>query len=322
MSGRVTESNLLNLYEQAVANGDKRALAQIITLFLNDFKASFKVLPDLFAHDNAHVVGIAGPPGAGKSTIIGSILEKMTWTKKVAVLAEDPSGCSGGAFLGDRIRMEREKANDNLYIRSVCSSDAGKSNKAEIMIVVKLLSQIFDLVLVEAVGGGQSSLDTLQYSDTTILVLSQNYGDDIQLMKSGIFEEADLIVLNKTDNSEEASTALNRLLLYKDYKKDPGWQRPVCTVSAATLKGISELIDSVNRHQKYLVDSDRYSFLRDRQKGVLLKEIVFRKIIEALEEKSLNFWIKDFETVIGKHLTLKDLLKQEVYKITEYLKES
>ena len=238
---------------RGLKDGDTRTIARAITSIENDLKGSRELLMSLPSDQpNATVVGITGPPGAGKSTLVNALLH--AWTdkgKRVAVLLVDPSSpFNFGALLGDRIRMSDFYLNPLVYIRSLASRGAlGGLNHRIIEIVALLKACPFDYILIETVGVGQSEVEIAGIADTTLVVVVPEAGDEIQTMKAGVMEIVDIFVVNKSDR-EQASELLKHLKALAHHKAH-AWEIPVIAAVATEGKGLDELLVAIEQHQSY-----------------------------------------------------------------------
>jgi len=237
----------------ALRAGQRAALGRAITEIENDLPSARTLLMALREHlGHAHVVGITGPPGAGKSTLINALVRELAGRgKRVAVAAVDPSSpVTGGAVLGDRVRMDVGSA-DDVFIRSLASRGHGGGLARTTPRVVDLLDAAgFDIVVVETVGAGQSDVDIASFADTSVVVSPPGLGDDVQAIKAGILEIADILVVTKSDAPNAARTErdLKEMLHLRARKK--GWRVPVVCTSAVASDGIERLADTLDAHAR------------------------------------------------------------------------
>lgn len=235
----------------ALRAGQRAALGRAITEIENDLPSARALLSALREHlGRAHVVGITGPPGAGKSTLINALVRELAQRgKRVAVAAVDPSSpITGGAVLGDRVRMD-VGATDAVFIRSLASRGHGGGLARTTPRVVDLLDAAgFDVVVVETVGAGQSDVDIASFADTSIVVAPPGLGDDVQAIKAGILEIADVLVVTKSDTPNAARTErdLKEMLHLRPRKE--GWRVQVVCTSAVSGDGIARLADTLDAH--------------------------------------------------------------------------
>jgi LAO/AO transport system ATPase/phenylacetic acid degradation protein PaaD len=199
---------------------------------------------------HAHVVGITGPPGAGKSTLINAMLRELaTRGRRVAVAAVDPSSpITGGAVLGDRVRMT-DAGGDDIFIRSVASRGYGGGLSRTTERVVDLLDAAgFDVVIVETVGAGQSDVDIARFADTSVVVCPPGLGDDVQAIKAGILEIADLLVVNKGDDANATRTERDLKDMLHLRASREGWRVRVLCTTATTGRGVDVLVEAIDAH--------------------------------------------------------------------------
>lgn len=281
-----------------IANGDRKALARAITSVENELEGSKELLYLLKNSSHVPVVGITGPPGAGKSTLINALITELSAQgKKIAVLAVDPtSPFNYGSLLGDRLRMSEHFTDPNIFIRSLATRGSLGGLSEKIIEVVDLLCAAdFDMIIVETVGVGQSELEIAGLADTTLVVVVPESGDEIQTLKSGIMEIADIFVVNKCDR-EGADILANTLQkMLHDFRKST-WTVPVLKVSAIRKEGIEELIELIIKHRQsidfnekkiYLLCEKAYHLIQKSR----MKDIHKQELLEALK---LAFSVPDF----------------------------
>lgn len=221
----------------------------------------FQVLQDIHSHTgNAYSIGVTGPPGAGKSTILDGITHLMRQeAQKVGVLAVDPtSPLTGGAVLGDRIRMQRHYLDEDVFIRSLGTRGSSGGLSRITLGAVKLLDAYgVDTVIVETVGVGQTEVEVMGVVDTVVVVLVPESGDAIQAMKAGLLEVADIFVINKADRPGAQQLASEVRTMLNMAESRPWWRPPILLTQAYTGDGLSELLEAIHTHQRSLEDSSR-----------------------------------------------------------------
>jgi LAO/AO transport system kinase len=234
----------------ALLEGDFRTLARLISAVENAHPGYEALLEQLPSDHATRVVGLTGPPGAGKSTVAdGLIAGWLAQEKKIAVLAVDPSSpFHRGALLGDRVRMARHYNDPRVFIRSLASRGSLGGTHPEMIGISTLVAAAgFDYLLIETVGVGQSEVEIAALADTTVVVLVPESGDEIQTMKAGLMEIADIFVVNKSDHGYADDFARNlRNLVGK--KRDHGWAIPVIKTIATTEEGIGTLQEKIEAH--------------------------------------------------------------------------
>ncbi|WP_018133025.1 methylmalonyl Co-A mutase-associated GTPase MeaB [Effusibacillus pohliae] len=244
-----------------IVNGDRRAAARAITMIENDSPDRQKLLKALHPNTgNAYLVGITGSPGAGKSTLTDQLL---FWLRKqglqVGVIAVDPtSPFTGGAILGDRIRMTGHSLDPGVFIRSMGTRGSlGGLARATKEAVRVLDAYGSDVILIETVGVGQSELDIMHVADTTVVVLNPTAGDHIQTMKAGIMEIADVFAINKADlpGADKTEREVNNML---DLLHDLDWRPPVVRTTSRDPATFRTLWEACSRHREYLVQSGHW----------------------------------------------------------------
>lgn len=268
----------------AVHSGDRKALARSISMVENETEGYQSIL-SLLKPSTIPVLGFTGPPGAGKSTLINSYLRLLTGEgKKIAVVAVDPtSPFNFGSLLGDRLRMAEHFTNEKVFIRSLATrgSLGGLSEKI-IEVIDVLRSADFDFILVETVGVGQSEVEIAGLADTTIVVVVPESGDEVQTMKSGIMEIADIFVVNKSDRESADIMAANfRKMLH--HPRTSGWSVPVIKTIGTEGAGVEEMNAAIIAHRTsegynekkiFLLTEKVYQLIRkDRMKNISRPEI-------------------------------------------------
>lgn len=236
--------------------GNRRALGRVLTLVENDAPEVADLI--LAVPAPAHVVGITGSPGVGKSTVTTALISALRRQgKTVAVLAVDPSSpFTGGAILGDRVRMQEHSHDDGVYIRSMASRGHLGGLSGATPAAIRILEAVgFDVVIVETVGVGQSEVEIAGAADTTIVVVAPGMGDSIQAVKAGIVEIADVFIVNKADRdgADTAVRDLRHALSLSDQEPDAAaWQIPIHKVVALKSEGIDVVVGALNEHRQWL----------------------------------------------------------------------
>ena len=274
---------------EAILKGERLAVTRGITRIENERAGWEDLLSTLYPHTGrAYRIGMTGPPGAGKSTITQKLIGRYREAgKKVGVIAVDPtSPFTGGAILGDRVRMQSESMNEAVFIRSMATrgSLGGLNTKAQD--VADLLDAAgVDIVIMETVGVGQSELDVANAADTTVVALVPESGDSIQAMKSGLMEIADLFVMNKSDRegSDQAVSALKTILTMRITHAEGEWHPDVIRTVGTTGEGIDTLVDRIEYHHQFMIKHDIFKARRASRERQRVRELT-----EALLHRS--FW--------------------------------
>ncbi|MBI1804577.1 MAG: methylmalonyl Co-A mutase-associated GTPase MeaB [Ignavibacteria bacterium] len=269
------------LIEQ-VLSGNRVAVARAISMVENEHRDAHSLLRSLYLKTgNAYRVGITGPPGAGKSTITNKLAKLYrTQEKRIGIIAVDPtSPFTGGALLGDRIRMTDVELDEAVFIRSMASrgSLGGLSKKAKEAADV-LDASGCDIILMETVGVGQSELDIVQAADTTVVVLVPESGDSIQAMKAGLMEIADFFVVNKADRAgaEQAVMSIKMVLNFKPQQN--GWSPDVIQTVANDGQGIDRVAEMIAMHRSYLEKSNDLTKKRMERAMERIRELVGERL--------------------------------------------
>ncbi len=268
--------------------GDKRSVARAVTWVENGDPRGVQLIRDIY-HDTgrSYIVGLTGSPGAGKSTLVARLAAFLaTQGHKVGVLAVDPSSpFSGGAILGDRVRMFDVSLMQNVYIRSMGTRGAmGGLNRTTRMAARLLDAAGFDWILIETVGAGQSEVDVHDVAYTTAVVMAPGMGDDIQAMKAGIMEIGDVFIINKADR-EGADRTANQVESILQLSMHTGWNPPVVKVSAEQNMGIDAVVAALERHRAYLTESGRLAALKVHMARLDVLEILKARLADEMKEQ-------------------------------------
>jgi LAO/AO transport system kinase len=280
--------------------GDRRAAGRLISTIEDESSAVEQIMRAVYPHTgHAYLVGLTGPPGAGKSTVVDELIRVIRGSElRVGVVAVDPnSPFTGGAILGDRIRMMRHAADPGVFIRSMgARGHLGGLAVATFNTALLLDALGMDVILVETVGVGQSELEITGAADTTVVVIPPGLGDGVQAIKAGIMEIADIFVVNKADHPQADRTVADIRELLRMDPSPPDWTPPIVRTVATQNQGVDELWQTISRHRQYLEQSGE---LRTRRKRRVEREIV--EIAEdRLREQVLHpkLATPEFETMI------------------------
>lgn len=340
-TGAVLDPEGSNL-TSAVRSGEPRALARAISAVENHSPGWIDLLKELFPYTgNALTIGLTGSPGAGKSTLVDQLAKLYRKTKNprssreghglndrpsgalngtpedrytVGIIAVDPtSPYTGGAILGDRIRMQDHFSDPGIYIRSMATRGSlGGLARATADVSLVLDASGRDLVMIETVGVGQDEVDVVRVADITIVILSPGMGDEIQAMKAGLMEIADIFVINKSDHEgservEKEIRALQSLAI-----RDDGWVPPVVKTVATSGAGVQELAQAISNYQEYLASKDLLRPKRAQNWGTRLVEMLRDALLERARSSLSTEELSRISAEIADH-------KRDPYSIVEEL---
>ena len=289
-----------------VPQGERRALARLITLVENGVARGRTVLEAIFPKSGrAQVIGVTGSPGAGKSTLVDQLaVEARARGDKVAIIAIDPtSPFSGGAVLGDRIRMNQVAEDETIFLRSMATRGAlGGVARATLDVVYILDAAGFNRIFIETVGVGQAEIDIVRLADTCLVVLVPGMGDSVQAFKAGILEIADLFVINKADRDGALPLERDlRVLLSLAQPETAAWTPDILKTIATKGEGRKEVIDLIYRHKTWLSTSTS---------GLQRKRRIVEESIERIAAELLRAKISDIDSTLRQQLVEKCLKRE------------
>ena len=276
----------MNNIVQKILKGEQRSIARMITLLENNDEDAKKAMKDLHKHTgNAYVIGVTGVMGSGKSTLIYELTRSYRKKgKTVGIIAIDPtSPFSGGALLGDRIRMMELSCDDGVFIRSMGTRGMLGGLTSSVYDVVEILDACGkDVVIIETVGVGQAEVDIIKIADTTLVVVVPGLGDSIQTLKAGVMEIADIYVVNKADKPSVEQTIAEIKNLVDITCSGKERKTPVISTIAKQSKGIEELLLTIEQHKKYLEKTDLFEKKRRLRYETELVEIIKKQLMNFI----------------------------------------
>lgn len=291
-----------------ILHGDEGSAARLISMIEEGLDEGYKAVSLLFPHTGtAHIIGVTGAPGSGKSTLVDKLAVRYSRQgRKVGIIAVDPTSARGnGALLGDRVRMRNAEKVEGIFIRSMAHRGfPGGIAKATLGAAYVLDGLGKEVILVESVGAGQTEIQISMICNSVITVLTPDYGDEIQLMKAGLIEIGDIVVMNKADRPG-ATEAVKDIEFYLMRNKNQPWQIPVLTLEARKGKGVDELMTALDHHRDFITNAAQgYSKKRENIKRLILAlfkedlwistlkkikgETVFDEILEKAQDGAID----------------------------------
>jgi LAO/AO transport system kinase len=273
-----------------VLKGDQRSIARLISHVENGEMKASDIMKEIHPHTGkAYVIGITGVMGGGKSTLICEITREFRKKgKKVGIIAIDPtSPFSGGALLGDRVRMMELSMDEGVFIRSMGTRGMLGGLTSAVYDVVEILDASGkDIILIETVGVGQAEVDIIKIADTTLVTLVPGLGDSIQTIKAGVMEIADIFIINKADKPgiEQTVAEVESLVDIECLNKER--RTPVLKTIAKDKKGITEIIDGIEKHKEYLLSSKKFYLKRKKRYETELVEIIRKRLMNFIFDES------------------------------------
>ncbi|HCX90381.1 MAG: methylmalonyl Co-A mutase-associated GTPase MeaB [Deltaproteobacteria bacterium CG12_big_fil_rev_8_21_14_0_65_43_10] len=290
-----------------VRKGSVRALAKLITLVENEMPGGVEAMEEIYPlTGNAYIIGITGPPGAGKSTLTDRITKELRRKNcTVGIIAIDPtSPFTGGALLGDRVRMQGVSSDEDVFIRSMATRGSLGGLSRATSDTVKILDAYGkDYVIIETVGVGQDEVDIVRTADISILVVMPGGGDDIQAIKAGIMEIGDIFVVNKADRdgADRLVTEIKMMLGLSSVERE--WTSPIIKTIATEDQGIGTLVEKINEHREFLVKSGMLACRRkERIRSEIIKMIEYEiyRYLDSLIAENKDFFEQRLEDIVNK----------------------
>ena len=308
---------------RGVLAGDRRSIARAITIVENNTAQTQKLITSIYPHTGkAHIIGITGPGGSGKSTLIEKMIRKYRQKDNtVGVVAVDPtSPFTGGAFLGDRIRMQQLSTDQGVFIRSMATRNyMGGIAKATRDAVKVLDAAGKDIVIVETVGAGQSEVEIIKVAKTVVVLFAPGLGDEIQAIKAGIMEIGDIFVVNKADRENANKAVMDIQAMLQLNNKKRAWKPPVMKTVALTGEGVPQVVEKIGEHRLFLEKELERRRSRDKAEAELveaIKENLASSIVKELkkEGKFEELLQKILEKEMDPRYAAEKLLKEKIRK--------
>lgn len=282
--------------------GNRYALARLISLIEDDGADARDALTALYPHTGqAHLVGVTGPPGSGKSTLVNEFAKALRGRDiTVGVVAVDPtSPFTGGALLGDRVRMRDLAGDPGVFIRSMATRGSLGGLAQATSDVIKVLDAVgFDIVLIETVGAGQAEVDVARTAHTTVVLEAPGMGDEVQALKAGLMEIADILVVNKADRpgAAQAARALKMVVRRNTNSDSNGWQPPILQTVALDGTGVPEVLDAIESHREHLHASGLWTKRERMRVETELLNVLQRDLLDRLRarvgEERIRTWVE------------------------------
>lgn len=303
----------MELNVERILQGDVRTAARLMRELDDGIQRAFEIIKSLYSHTgHAYIVGFTGAPGVGKSTLVDQVISYLrSRNKTVGVIAVDPtSPFSGGALLGDRIRMQRHGTDEGVFIRSLATrGHFGGLSRSTAAIATVMDAMGKDVIIIETVGVGQDEVDIAEAAHTTVVMVAPAMGDDIQAIKAGILEIANIFVVNKADLQGAARTAADlRMMLEmgRDSRPPDAWEAPILLTEASRNVGVDKVMEALEQHRQYLMKNNGVAAQSHERTRIRrqLQDILKNRFMERLQgafEKN-NFFNDVIEQIIQKKL--------------------